>query len=644
MMQQSQHVDESNAASSSTTRRRGFSGLFKIGQRSGEEKKRKNVTNQVYVIVQEFKPTYTVIDEYWVKEPFAKVYIVMSPELGVGYHYFVDEVRLNNRERESYEKLVAIISRELRAPETLDVDASSYVLSEAKRLAEKYRRSIVKNLDGESLEKIYYYIVRDLAGYGELNALMLDPNIEDISCNGVNKPVYIWHRKYESIPTNIRFVDEFYYDNFIIKLAHISGKHISSAHPVLDAALPEKHRLACTFMREVSMHGSTFCIRKFRPDPFSIIDLIKLGTLNARLAAYLWLLLENKMNLMIIGGTGAGKTSTLNALTSLISPNDKIITVEEVAELNPPHENWVQLVSRRGFAFGVSDTTSISLFDLVKLSLRYRPDYIIVGEIRGEEAYVLFQAVATGHGGICTMHADSLDHTVKRLTSPPMNVAEVYIPLMNVCLYVSRVDLPNGAGGPRFGRRIRDAWEIIDFDKYNHIASWFPTKDVIELDLNRSVLLDRIAEKHGVTKADLLKEIKRRERLLNIMAEKNIRDQREVAQIIMKYYYHSRGLSVPAHLEAEEQVQGGIEDIFRELMLSVDQIAPAEVGLIPYEMQEAPEVRETYEAKEARKAKNKLILLSWTAPQIEKEDDADDPSEDFPKESEGENGDKVAEE
>jgi len=626
-MQQDQHVNESNAAdsSSSATRKRGLSGLFKLSKRSGEEKKRKDASSRVYVVVQEFKPTYTVIDEYWVKVPFAKVYIVMSPELGVGYHYFVDEVKLDDRERDAYEKLVAIISRELQAPETLDVDAASYVLSEAKRLSEKYKRSITKNLDEDSLEKIYYYVVRDLAGYGELNALMLDPNIEDISCNGVNKPVYVWHRKYESIPTNIRFIDEFYYDNFIIKLAHISGKHISSAHPILDAALPEKHRLACTFMREVSMHGSTFCIRKFRPDPFSVIDLIKLGTLNAKLAAYLWLLLENKMNLMIIGGTGAGKTSTLNALTSLISPNDKIITVEEVAELNPPHENWVQLVSRRGFAFGVSDSTSISLFDLVKLSLRYRPDYIVVGEIRGEEAYVLFQAVATGHGGICTMHADSLDHAVKRLTSPPMNVAEVYIPLMNVCLYVSRVDLPNGAGGPRFGRRIRDAWEIIDFDKYNHFAAWLPTKDVIEVDLNRSVLLDKIAEKRGVTKADLLKEIARRERLLSIMAEKNIRDQREVAQIIMRYYYYSRGLSVPVDLEDASQVQGGLEDTFREIMLSVDQIAPAEVGVIPQEV------------REARKAKDRLVLLSWAAPQIGK---TNNPSEDFSEESEGNSGDK----
>jgi len=536
---------------------------LKLNKKGGDEKGRGDF-KQPTVLIHEFKPEYTVIDEYWVQEPFAKVYIAIAPDLGVGYHYFIDEVKLSPAEREAHEKLTSIISRELQAPETLDVDVERYVLEEAKRLTLKYRRSIAKNLTEESLEKVYYYIVRDLAGYGEINVLMQDPNIEDISCNGVNKPIYVWHRRYESIPTNIRFIDEYYYDNFILKLAHISGKHISSAQPILDAALPDKHRLACTFMREVSTHGSTFCIRKFRPDPFSIIDLIKLGTLDAKIAAYLWLMLENKMNLMVIGGTGAGKTSTLNALTSLISPNDKLVTVEEVAELNPPHENWVQLVSRRGFRFGEADATSISLFDLVKLSLRYRPDYIIVGEVRGEEAYVLFQAIATGHGGICTMHADSLDHAVKRLTSPPMNVAEVYIPLMNVCLYIARVDLPNSGIGPRFGRRIRKIWEVVDFGKYNQISAWHPARDMFQTSLAESVLLERIAEKHGATKESLLIEIDRRERFLKAIADRNIRNHREVAQMIMRYYYQRRGIGI-LNLEAM-QSPNIMEAAFTQLM------------------------------------------------------------------------------
>jgi flagellar protein FlaI len=238
---------------------------------------------------------------------------------------------------------------------------------------------------------------------------------------------------------------------------------------------------------------------------------------------------------MIIGGTGAGKTSMLNALTSLILPNDKIITVEEIAELNPPRQNWVQLVSRRAFRFGSSDTTSISLFDLVKVSLRYRPDYIVVGEIRGEEAYVLFQAVATGHGGLCTMHADSLDHAVKRLTSPPMNVSEVYIPLMNLCIYVARVDLPKNKGGLSFGRRIRNMWEIVDYGKYNLISEWIPSKDRFRSNFSKSFLLEKIAAMRGVKKSTILKEINERRKAIHKMLMLNMNGQ-EVAQAVMNYY------------------------------------------------------------------------------------------------------------
>lgn len=497
----------------------------------GDSKEKTNIG----VVSRPLKPNYKVVESYWVHNPFAKVNIVSSPEFGGGYQYFVEEVELSEEEREAHDKLFAILSKELKPPESLEVDLSSYVLGEAKRIASKYRRSLGK-FNEESWERIFYYVVRNLAGYGELNIFMTDPNIEDISCNGLHKPVYIWHRKYESIPSNIEFVDELFYNNFLVKLAHLSGKHISSAHPILDAMLPERHRIAATFMKEVSTLGSSFCVRRFRSDPFSIIDLIKLGTLDEKLAAYLWVLLENKINLIIIGGTGSGKTSMLNALTSLLSPNDKMITVEEVAELNPPHENWVQLVSRRGFRFGSSDTASISLFDLVKLSLRYRPDYIVVGEIRGDEAYVLFQAVATGHGGLCTMHADSLDHAVKRLTSPPMNVAKVYVPLMNLCIYIERVNLPRKKAGLTFGRRVRDVREIRDYGKYNLVSKWSPLKDSLNSDFRKSFLLKKIATTRGLKKRDLLKEIENREKVLRKMLKLNIRDQREVAQAIMNYY------------------------------------------------------------------------------------------------------------
>ncbi|RJS93639.1 protein kinase [Candidatus Bathyarchaeota archaeon] len=479
---------------------------------------------------------YKIIESYWIHNPLAKVNIV---SVGGKIQYIAEEAKLDPKEEKAYKKLRSLITKELAPPETLNVDLDAYILSEAKRLAKKYKRSLGKFTES-SWEKIYYYVIRDLAGYGNLDVLMNDPNIEDISCNGLNKPVYVWHRKYESLPTNIVFTDETEYDNFIIKLAHMGGKHISSAHPMLDAMLPGKHRLAATFRREVSPLGSSFCIRKFREDPFSIVDLIKMGTIDETIAAYLWVLLENKMSMIIIGGTGAGKTSMLNALISLIKPNDKIVTVEEIAELNTLHENWVQLTSRQGFKFGAHDETSISLFDLVKISLRYRPDYIIVGEVRGEETYALFQAVATGHGGICTMHADSLDHAIKRLTSEPMNVAEAYIPLMNVGIYLSRVELPRRKLGLSFGRRARNIWEIIDFGEYKLISEWSPTKDKFHTDLNESHLLEEIALKKGLTKKDIIAEIRQRKRFLKELIRSGKRSQKEVTEAIMEYYNQAK--------------------------------------------------------------------------------------------------------
>jgi flagellar protein FlaI len=506
-----------------------------LGERDKEKKEKPKdyVIEEDGIAVYQRDPSLKVIESYWIHNPLSKVTIVELPESEGNIKYFVEEVLMNGNERKAYKGLISILNKELKPPESIVTDASTYVLEEAKRVAKKYRRSLGK-FSESSWEKIFYYVVRDLAGYGKLHAIMMDPNIEDISCNGLSKPIYVWHRKYESIPTNIEFVNEYAYNNFVIKLAHLSGKHISSAYPMLDAMLPEKHRLAATFMREVSTFGSTFCIRKFRSEPFSIADLIKLGTLDEEIAAYLWFLLENKMNLMVIGGTGAGKTSMLNALTSLLSPNDKIITVEEVAELNPCRENWVQLVSRKSVKFGESDTTSISLFDLVRHTLRYRPDYIIVGEVRGEEAYVLFQAIATGHGGMCTMHADSIDHAVKRLTSPPMNVAEIYIPLMNICIYVSRVELPKRRSGLTFGRRVRNVWEVIDFGKYNAISQWDPVRDRFITDFSKSILLERIASLKGLEMSKILKEIDERKRALRKMVELNM-NAREVAQAVVNY-------------------------------------------------------------------------------------------------------------
>ncbi len=502
-------------------------------------KTREETEADLGVRVDEPKSTFLVLDEYFVEEPFSTVKIVKSNELGEGLYYYAFEEPLDDDEYETYRRMVKILSKELNPPTDDKVDPAEYVFTEAERIAERYGRSL-----GEFTKagwgRIFHNIVRDLAGYGPLQVIMTDPNIEDISCNGVNTPLFVWHRRYESIPTNIQFTNGQVLNDFIIKLAHKSGKHISSAQPLLDGMLPEKHRLAATFMNEVSTKGSTFCIRKFRADPLSIVDLIQMGTLNEKIAAYFWMLLEYKLSFMILGGTGAGKTSILNSTLSLMSGNDKVITVEEVPELSPPVSNWTQFNTRQSFQFSAEAPKGITLFDLVKVCLRYRPDYIIVGEVRGEEAYTLFQALATGHGGLCTMHADSLDRAVKRLTSEPMNVAPVYIPLMNSAIHIQKVELPQKKQGLSFGRRVRNIWEIEDFEKYREVAGWDPITDTFQTKFENSILLQRIAQSRGIKLEDVLIDLAMRELYIREIVKSGVRNQRQVTAKILGHKLEQR--------------------------------------------------------------------------------------------------------
>ena len=209
--------------------------------------------------------------------------------------------------------------------------------------------------------------------------------------------------------------------------------------------------------------------------------------------------------------------------------------VREVPELSPPLTNWTQLNTRQSFQLGSDSAKNITLFDLIKVSLRYRPDYIIVGEVRGEEAYTLFQALATGHGGLCTMHADSLDSAVKRLTSPPMNVAEVYIPLMNSAMHIQRVKIPNSEGTVKFGRRIRTIWEIEDSDKFREISKWEPSTDTFMTKIEDSLLLRKVAQVSGMPLETVIEEFDKREQYIKKLIEDNVRDQREVGFKILSY-------------------------------------------------------------------------------------------------------------
>ena len=478
-------------------------------------------------------PLIEEVIRYPLLEPF--VYVVIARDVTTGgYMYLVDELRLNEEEIGIYNTLMDTLQFELKVPRS-EVDPKAYFETSAKAIIDKYRISMgrMKNV---AWSKILYYVERDMVGFGPLDPLMRDPAIEDISVNGVGKPVYVFHSKFESMPTNIVFEREQDLNDLIVRLVHISGKHISTAFPLVDATLPGRHRLMATYMKEVTPSGSTLTIRKFRSDPVTIVDMLNYGTLNSEIAAYLWFMMENRLSAIVVGATAAGKTTLLNALVSMIRPGSKIVTIEEVQELNLAVENWVPMISRPSYGLSTEKIGEVSLFDLVKASLRMRPDVLVVGEVRGEEAYVLFQAISTGHGGLCTIHAEDVRSALKRLTSKPMDVAPSYIPFLDLAVVVRRVVLPGG-DKLRFGRRIISVDEIIDVDNQVKVFEWNAAKDVFESHLEESVKLKKIAEFKGVTVKDLLQEIERRKVVLNWLRQMNIRHYTDLQKVFVDYYY-----------------------------------------------------------------------------------------------------------
>jgi flagellar protein FlaI len=477
---------------------------------------------------------YFEVETYPLKPPFSYAYIVQNEDMAE-YLYIVNELPLTREEREAYAGMKNVLDYELRAPE----DEETLIQSFHRQLPEIVDKhpNIFREISAIGTKKILYYLERNIAGYGKIDPLMFDPYAEDISCSGVNKPIFLWHRRYENIKTDVFFRDEEELEDFIMRLVHKSGKHVSVAFPIVDVTLPGKHRLAVTYGREVSPAGTSFTVRKFREDPFTIIDLIKNETINESIAAYLWLLMENKMSLMIMGATGAGKTTALNAVACLTRPNHKIISVEEVAELNLPHENWVSTISRLGF--GIESEGEIPLFDLIKSAVRHRPDLIIVGEIRGEEAFVLFQALATGHGGLCTIHAEDVETAIKRLTQPPMDIVPAIIPLMNCAIVVKHVRQPifDQPGKQLSSRKFIRVSEIKNANTIHDIFSWNTSSDTFQEDFSNSFLLKKIAKNFNLSMERLIHELENRKEMLLSLAEQNIRDYHSLNDALSKYYH-----------------------------------------------------------------------------------------------------------
>lgn len=484
---------------------------------------------------------------YPVNPPFGFAGIQIDEETG-GLRYLVVEPTLTEEESHILRGIKHRLIERIDIPlEVLrdEEKIEGYLKEEIRRVLRRFRGKIAE----ESEEKFIYYLKRDFLGYGRIDILMKDPNIEDISCNGVRTPIYVWHRHYESLPTNVSYDSEEELDAIVRRLAYRAGHQISVAHPIMEGTLPEGYRVHLT-LDEVSKRGDTFTIRKLRANPYTIIDLINLGTLSPEIAAYLWILVDNLRSIMICGATASGKTSLLNAIGMFIRPEMKVVTIEEVRELRL-HENWIPMVTRPSFQPGVEEVT---LYDLLRSALRQRPDYIIVGEVRGEEAYTLFQAIAVGHGGLCTIHAESVDAALKRLLTKPMNIPKMMMPLMNALVLIRRVKL-----GEEVARRVVSIEEITGVSPEGELMlerryEWNPEDDSFiyhpptgeEKDVYQQIM-----EMRHISKEKLRIEQARRERILRWMVEKGMHTYEEVSQIIRDYYLKPDEVYSAARLGAE---------------------------------------------------------------------------------------------
>jgi flagellar protein FlaI len=477
---------------------------------------------------------YKIVNKYPLLPPFSYANILYNEEKA-SYLYFVDEPRLNTQEKQIFENLYHLLEESLESPDQKSVD-----ITFEQHLSELLKENVkmFQANSNASLEKVKYFLRRDISGFGLIDPLMHDLKIEDVSCSGTEKPIYVWHRNYDSIPTNIQFVSEEKLNSFVSRVVFRAGKHVSAAFPISDLALQGNHRISVLYQKEVTPKGSSFTIRKFKEDPYTMIDLVKFGTINVEIAAYLWMLIEAKMSFIIIGPTGSGKTTLLNAITGLVHPDYKIFSVEDVAEININHDNWFTLISRTGF--GLEGEGEIGLFDLLKAGMRHRPDYIAVGEIRGEEAYVMFQAMATGHAGLCTMHADGLESAIKRLQQKPMDIPPAYVSLMNCALVVKRIK-ENSTG--QSSRRVTTVSEIESSTSSHGAFTWNPRGDHFVEDLRGSVLFKKMAEATGREIDEILEEYKKRISIFKWMVEHDIRDYKKVSEVVGKYYRDPKSLS-----------------------------------------------------------------------------------------------------
>lgn len=473
-------------------------------------------------------PPYEELDRYWILEGLSLAVIARNTQTNQA-EYLLFEPVLSEFEYELLERLFD----DLR--DVLILDDHDLIADRRKVLFRKAQELLAEYgliLDDTSTFKLHYYLERNFLGWSRIDALMKDPRIEDISCDGTSIPLFLYHRRHQNIKTNILF-DETALNSLAITLAQRSGKHVSIGSPLVDATLPDGSRLQLTFGSEVTTRGTAFTIRKFREAPFTPVELMETNTFDVDQLVYFWMAIENNKSLLFIGGTASGKTTSLNAVALFIPPLAKVVSIEDTREITLYHENWVANVTREMISRGLGAT--IGMFDLLKAAMRQRPEYIMVGEVRGSEAQTLFQAMSTGHTTFSTMHAGGVDAAIHRLESEPLNVPRNMLQALDVI----SIQALTHRGRDRV-RRCREIVELAGIDpitgnlQVNTVYEYNPVPDTFSYS-GRSRIYAEIMEYRGWNRTQLDEELKIRRSVLLAMHEQGIRDYRAVARIIQAF-------------------------------------------------------------------------------------------------------------
>ncbi|MFT4930471.1 MAG: flagellar protein FlaI [Natronomonas sp.] len=474
----------------------------------------------------EVPPGEEPVERYWVNAPFA--HVAITRDEGENEHrYRAVEPTLSDAEY----ALLQMLFEDVRDPLVYggEVDEADVETTLRDALHDHLQRYGAR-IDVKGFYKLFYYLYRGFQGYGRLDPIMHDPHVEDVSCDGYELPIFVYHDEYTDIKTNVSF-EAAELDDFVIRLSQQSGRHISIGDPMAETTLPDGSRAQLSLGKEVTPRGSAFTIRKYSDEPFTPVDLLEYGTFNIDQMAYLWLAIEHNKSLIFAGGTASGKTTTMNAISMFIPPRSKVLSIEDTRELSLYHDNWLSSVTRERLHEG----TDVTMYDLLRAALRHRPEYIIVGEVRGEEAITLFQAMNTGHTTYSTMHADSVRTVINRLENEPINVPRPMVASLDILLVQRLTRLE----GERV-RRNRTIAEIEGIDNrtgeldYSTSFTWNAADDTFAS--SGSIVLDEIRDEQAWSQTELLEELRNRRRFLRYLRDQGVTDYRRFTAMINEYY------------------------------------------------------------------------------------------------------------